>query len=144
MESKKEHKISVIIFIIILCMPVVLGLAYKYRSELKLDKPFVQIRDAFFPGKMIIAKIDFFAKVNDKYLRIIFKIPCKDMKTKQNILDNMTRIKHEMLMSMDSEENKISIENRDFRRIKSNCLGVLKKYAHIDENKVYVDFFAHN
>ena len=144
MDRKKEHKISLIIITIILFIPCALGLAYKYRSELKLEKPFVQIRDAFSSSKMIIAKVDFFAKVNDKHLRVIFKIPCKDIKTKQVILDNMTRIKHEMLMSMDNEQNKMSIEKRDFRRIKSNCIAILNKYAHIDENKVYVDFFAHN
>ena len=32
----------------------------------------------------------------------------------------MVRIKHEMIMSMDNAQNKISIEEMDFKRIKSN------------------------
>ena len=144
MASKKENKISFIIIAIILCIPFALGLAYKYRAELKLNDQFVKIRDSFSSSKTIMAKVDFFAKVNDKHLRVIFNIPCKDMKTKQDILDNMTRIKHEMLMSMESDQNKISIENREFRQIKANCLVILKKYAPVDVSKVYVDFFAHN
>ena len=144
MPSKKENKITLIIIILTLCIPFALGLAYKYRSELKLEKRFSQIKETVFSRDAIIAKIDFFAKVNNRDMRIIFKIPCKDMKTKEYIQDNMTRIKHEMLMSMDDEQNKISIEKRDFGRIKANCLQVLKKYSAIDADKVYVDFFAHN
>ena len=144
MPNKKEKKISLIIIAIIVCIPFAVGLAYKYRAELKLSDQFVQIRNSFSFSKMIIAKIDFFAKVNDKHLRVIFNIPCKDMKTKQGILDNMTRIKHEMLMSMENDQNKISIDKRNFRQIKANCLEILKKYTPVDENKIYVDFFAHN
>lgn len=144
MSTKKEHKITVILVVIILCMPFCLGIAYKYRSELNLEKRFIQIKSAVLSRNRIVAKIDFFAKVNGKDMRIIFEIPCKNMKTKQVILDNMTRIKHEMLMSMESDLNKMSIEKRDFRRIKSNCVEILNKYTPVDVNKVYVNFFAHN
>jgi len=143
MSSKKENKILIIISIVILCMPIVLGLAYKYRSELKADKRFTQIRDALFTGERIEVKIQLIAGINDKDMRVMFNIPCKDLKTKQGILDNMARIKHELLMSMDNAQNKTAIERRDFKRIKSNCLAILKRYSS-DVNEVYVDFFAHN
>lgn len=144
MASKKEHKIPLIIITIIVCIPLALGLAYKYRGELRLNSKFTQIRKAFVSSQAIVVKVDFFTKVNGKDLRVIFAIPCKDMKTKEDILNNMTRIKHEMLMSMENEQNRISIEKRDFRRIKANCLEILKKYAPVDVSKVYMDFFAHN
>ena len=121
-----------------------MGLAYKYRTELKVEKRFLQIKEALFSSERIEVKMNLIAGVNGKDLRIKFNIPCDNQKTKDNILENMTRIKHEMLMSMDNEENKISIEQRDFRRIKSNCLAILNKYAPVDVNKVYVEFFAHN
>ncbi|MBN2418144.1 MAG: hypothetical protein JXL81_02070 [Deltaproteobacteria bacterium] len=144
MQSKKEYNLSIIIIVILISIPFLFGLAYRYRSELRLEKRFMQMKSAVFSSDNIVAKIDLFARVNDKHLKIIFKIPCKDMKTKQDIMDNLPRIKHEMLMSMESDYNKISIEKRDFNRIKSNCLEILKKYAAVDVNKVYVDFFAHN
>ena len=125
-------------------MPFLFGLAYKYRSGLRLEKRFIQIKNAIFSRDRIFVKVDLFARVNGKDLRIIFNVPCKDMETKQNITKNMARIKHEMLMSMEDTQNAISIEKRDFARIKSNCVEILNKYAPVDINKVYMDFFAHN
>ena len=144
MPNKKENKISMVIIVILLCIPFLFGLAYNYRSELGLDKRFMQIKDTIFSSEEIVAKIDLFARVNDKHLRIIFKVPCRDMETKQKIMNNMARIKHEMLMSMDNVQNMSSIEKRDFAGIKSNCIETLNKYAPVDVSKVYVDFFAHN
>ena len=144
MSGTKDKKAPLIILVLIVCIPIILGLAYKYRSELKIGQNLVQLKKAVLSSDGIFVKIDLFAGVNNKSLRVIFNIPCKDMKTKQDILDNMTIIKHEMLMSMDNPQNKISFEKRDFKRIKANCLAVLQKYAHVDVNKVYVEFFAHN
>ena len=144
MPGKKELKISLIIIIIVLCIPLTLRLAYKYRTGLNIEKRIIQLKDALLSGDRIAVKINLLAGVNGKDLRVVFYIPCNDQKTKQDIIDNMVRIKHEMIMSMDNAQNKISIEKRDFRRIKSNCLTKLNRYAPVDVNKVYVEFFAHN
>ena len=144
MSGTKDKRAPLIIFVLIVCIPIILGLAYKYRSEINIDQNLTQLKNAFLSSEEMFVKIDLFAGVNNKSLRIIFNVPCKNMKTKRDILDNMTIIKHEMLMSMDNPQNKISIERRDFKRIKANCLAVLKKYAQVDVNKVYVEFFAHN
>lgn len=144
MPSKKENKAALILVIFIVCIPFLLGFAYRFRNELKIDERLMQLKDAIFSNEGIYVRLNLLAGVNNKDLRIVFSIPCKDEKTKQDILDNMTVIKHEMLMSMDDARNKISVEKRDFQRIKANCLAVLNRYAPVDINRVYVEFFALN
>ena len=144
MSGIKQNRVPLIILVLIVFIPLILGLAYRFRSELNIDQEVRQLKESFFSSDGIFVKIDFYAKVNNKDMRIIFNVPCKNVKTKQDILDNMTKIKHEMLMSMEDAQNKISIERRDFKRIKANCLAVLNRYAPVDVNKVYVEFFAHN
>lgn len=144
MSTKKDNRATFIILIIIICLPFLSGLAYKYRSELKIEQRIVNIRARLVKDNRITVKLNLIAGVNDKDLRVAFSIPCKDIETKQKIIENMAKIKHEMLMSMDDPQNKISIEKRDFKKIKSNCLTILTKYAPVDVSKVYVEFFAHN
>ena len=104
----------------------------------------MEIQNALSNENKIFVKMDLVVGVNDKDLRVIFRIPCENMKEKRKIMENMAAIRHEMLMSYDDSLNKQSIEERDFQKIKSNCLAVLNKYASVDVDKVYVEFFAHN
>ncbi len=144
MPIKKDNKITLILILIVIGIPLLLGIAYRFRSELRLEQHFSQVSHSLFSKKDLFVKIDIFAGVNKKDLRIIFNVPCKNIKTKQLILENMTVIKHELLMSLEEEQNREAVEERDFGRIKSNCMSILTRYASVDVNKVYVEFFGHN
>lgn len=144
MLTKKGNRASFIVIIIIICLPFLSSLAYKYRFEFKIKQRLVNMKNLYLKNDRIVVRLNLVAGVNDRDLRLVFCIPCKDIDTKLKIIEHMAKIQHEMLMSMDDPQNKISIEKRDFKKIKANCITILTKYAAVDVRNVYVEFFAHN
>lgn len=142
--GKNEKKTSFILILFLISVPFVSGLAYKYRHELRISEKISDIKDSLFSSGNIQFKFDLIASVNDKDLRIKFSIPCKTMSEKQHLTRKLYIIKHEMLMSLDNMDNIYSVNKRDFKRIKANCLRVISKYCEVDSDNAYVEFFAHN
>ncbi len=145
MSEKNDKRTSIItIIMVIICIPLVLSMAYRFRRELKIERQIMQIQNALSNENKYFINMDLVVNVNDKDLRIVFRIPCESMRMKKRILENMTVIRHEMLMSYAGPVNKQFAEERDFEKIKSNCLAVLNKYGPVDIENVYVEFFALN
>lgn len=144
MEDYKE-KNTVIVIIITLCTILFLtGLAYKYREELNFAQWVIDIKDSLFTSHRIGIKFHIVTDIGDQCLRVKFYIPCKNIREKQDIVEEIIKIKHEMLMSLSRPENIHSIKNRDFSGIKANCLDIINKNSPTLVKKIYLDFFILN
>jgi flagellar basal body-associated protein FliL len=140
--KKNNEKKTFIVLMLILCFILLLtGLAYKYRRELNFKQRAIEVKKLLITSRRIGIKFNVTTDVGDQCVKIQFYVPCKSLKEKQKISKSITRIRHEMLMSLSLPENINSIKKRDFSGIKANCLKIVNKYSPELVKKVYLDLF---
>lgn len=135
-------------FVTIFLIGLVLALsatAYYYREEIRTSKI---SRDKagrlFYSESRMNVKPTLFANIGTKHLRLKLNIPCKDKEQKDELLRKMPRIKHELLMSMNSKEVELSIEQKNFKAIRKHLLQVFNNHVTEPLEELYFEGFFCN
>lgn len=144
MEKRKEKKVAAIFAITVCLFVLFTGLFYYYREELDLRQRVTDIKNNLFSAGSVGLKFHIITDINGQTSRMSFYVPCDNLREKQHLENNISAIKHEMLLSMSVPENVRSVKSRDFNSIKANCLNIVNKYSPKPVKKVYLDFFILN
>ena len=135
-------KIMISIFIAILFLALAI-IAYHFRDELKIEK-FVFSNKEYIRRAGIFVRISVTAGIEDKTLRVRFLIPCRNMKQKEEILEKLPVIKHELLMTIDRPDVTQSVKNRRFGSLKKQLLQTVNNYSSESVNKLYLENYFFN
>lgn len=84
------------------------------------------------------------SSVGSKSLRIGFSIPSEDKRQKENMLKELPRIKHDLLMSADAPDLVSFYKERDFTAIKSYLLRVVNRYSDQPVETIYFESFFYD
>ena len=139
--SEKNKMLLFIFFIgVVFASSIV---TYRYKDEIKNLKIVTTIADSFsHPEKYV--KCYVVTSIDGKCLRLVLLIPCKDQIQKQALLQKMPRVRHEILMSVNSAEMAMSIKQKDFKAIKKNLLQIVDKHADKQIKEIFLENFFYN
>ena len=139
--SEKKKILLCIFFIGVVCALSIL--TYRYKDEIKNLKIVTTIADSFTHSEKYV-KCYVVTSIDEKCLRLVLLIPCRDQIQKKALLEKIPRVRHEILMSVNSAEMAMSIKQKDFKAIKKTLLQIVDKHADKQIKEIFIETFFYN
>ena len=133
--------------IALLFVGVVIGLtllAYQYRNDSRFVKVSKALREGFNAPKKKGVEIVVVAGIEDKNLRLKLSIPIYNLKQKRKFSKRLSRIQHDLILSMGEPNMRQWVKRRNFKAIKKHVLKVVNHYSDVKIKKLYVENFFYN
>ena len=136
---KDKGNIFFIIFTLLIFATILTALYYK-KDEIEVGRLILnpsQKKQNHFRCLVV-------ANVALKHLRLKFSIPCNDLTEITHLNKNMSRLKHDMLLSIDNDKMSRSIEDRDFDNIRKTIISVVNRHTRKPVKTIYFENFFFN
>ena len=86
------------------------------------------------------AKLKITSNIGDHgILRMKVSIPCADIKQFETIMQRMPRVESDFLLSVDQNEIKSLIDNKDFKTLKVRILKIVNRHVPWEVKDIYFD-----
>lgn len=136
--SSRGH--SLVYLLLVFFFAALVATIYYFHEEIKI--PNLTLQPLKHEGEKV--KCVLVTTVGNKNLRISFSIPSKDKRQREVLLQEIPRIKHELLISIDDPDIKSTFENREFASIRSHLVRVINKHLDQPVDTIYFDSFYYD
>lgn len=131
-----KHHIAAVLIVICLFSALVLTL-YHYRQELRIPN---LILHPIHQGRKTV-NCFVFTTIGTKQLRMGFSIPSEDRRHRDELIEKLPRIQHDLQMSSSEPDWSSWIEERNFRAIKGHLLKVVNRHSAKPVKNLYFESF---
>ena len=139
---KRVHSHSTQLIIVCLCLLLLFGLAYLFRSELHISFPHKSDLTKPLKGTM---RCTFISTIqNSHYLRMQLAVPYKDRKHWIEIKKALPKVKNEFILAVNQEGMEGVVRDRDFETIRSLLLRTFNRNLKRPVDNVYFESFFYD
>lgn len=119
---------------------VVAGLVYTHYESIRIPTSMAPLKRKARPKDTVVCEI--VANISSGYiLKMGIAVPCENSRQKKTLADNMTRIKSSFLTSMNPNQMKSWVIERNYAAIKSEFLKSVNRFSAQPVKEVYFETF---